>query len=60
MRQKWHVRRGFVKIHITCDRKTHRITSVEVTDEHKADTKEFEVSGRDGTQEKGEGRVWWF
>jgi hypothetical protein len=32
MRQKWGVRRGFVKMHVTCDRKTHRITSVEITD----------------------------
>jgi hypothetical protein len=43
MRQKHQVRRGFVKLHITCDRTKHRITSVQVTDEHTHDTKkEFE------------------
>jgi hypothetical protein len=42
IRQKYHVRRGFVKLHITCDRIKHRITSVKVTDEHTHDTKEFE------------------
>lgn len=42
IRQKYHVRRGFVKLHITCDREKHRITSVKVTDEHVHDTKEFE------------------
>ncbi len=42
MRQKYHVRRGFIKLHITCDREKHRITSVQVTDEHAHDTKEFE------------------
>ncbi len=41
MRQKWKVRRGFVKIHLTCDKKTHRITSAMITDEYAADSKEF-------------------
>ncbi len=39
MRQKWAVRRGWVKLHITCDISNHLITNVEVTDE--ADGKEF-------------------
>ena len=41
IRQKWAVRRGWVKLHITCDISNHLITSVEVTDEHEADGKEF-------------------
>lgn len=43
IRQKYQVRRGFVKLHITCDREKHRITSVRVTDEHTHDTREFET-----------------
>lgn len=41
MRQKWKVRRGFVKIHLTCDLKTHAITSVQITDEHVHDSTQF-------------------
>jgi len=41
MRQKWAVRRGWVKPHITCDISNHLITSVQVTDEHDSDGKEF-------------------
>lgn len=43
LERKHHdVRRGFVKLHITCDKTKHRITSVQITDEHTHDTKEFE------------------
>lgn len=42
IRQKYQVRRGFVKLHITCDKEEHRITSVRVTDEHVHDSREFE------------------
>ncbi len=41
MRLKWAVRRGWVKLHITCDISNHLITSVQVTDEHDSDGKEF-------------------
>jgi hypothetical protein len=41
IRQKWAVRRGWVKLHITCDISNHLITSVQVTDEHESDGKEF-------------------
>ena len=41
MRQKWAVRRGWVKLHIACDIDNHLITSVQVTDEHDSDGKEF-------------------
>ncbi|MDG7037610.1 MAG: IS5 family transposase [Nitrososphaerota archaeon] len=41
IRQKWAVRRGWVKLHITCDIPNHLITSVQVTDEHDSDGKEF-------------------
>lgn len=43
MRQKWKVRRGFIKIHLTCDCKTHSITSVQVTDEHVHDSMQFKT-----------------
>ncbi|MEM0123289.1 MAG: hypothetical protein QW478_04580 [Candidatus Micrarchaeaceae archaeon] len=32
---------GWVKLHISCDIANHLITSVEVTDAHTADGKEF-------------------
>ncbi|MEM3214453.1 MAG: transposase [Conexivisphaerales archaeon] len=35
------MRRGWVKLHISCDIANHLITGVEVTDEHTADGKEF-------------------
>jgi hypothetical protein len=42
MKQKYQVRRGFVKLNITCDRaEKHTITSSKVTDERIHDTKEF-------------------
>ena len=41
MRQKGAVRRGWVKLHITCDISNHLITSVQITDEHEADGKVF-------------------
>lgn len=43
MRQKWKVRRGFVKIHLTCDLKTHAITSVQITDEHVHDSTQLKT-----------------
>ena len=39
------VRRGWVKLHISCDIANHLITGVEVTDEHTADGKEFSKLG---------------
>ena len=42
IRQKWIIeRRGWVKLHISCDIANHLITGVEVTDEHTADGREF-------------------
>jgi len=41
IRQKWAVMKGWVKLHITCDITNHIIISVQVTDEHEADGKEF-------------------
>ena len=41
IRQKRVVRRGWVKLHITCDIDNHLIISVQVTDEHDSDGKEF-------------------
>ncbi len=35
------MRRGWIKLHITCDISNHMITSVQIIDEHEADGKEF-------------------
>ena len=52
VRQKWAVRRGWVKLHISCDIVNHLITSVEVTDEHTADGREFSKLGAMGKADK--------
>jgi len=41
MRQKWAVRRGWIKLHITCDVANHVITSVKITNENESDGKQF-------------------
>ena len=41
MRQKWHKRRGFLKIHVAVDVKSKQITGLEITDEHSHDSKHF-------------------
>ncbi len=52
MRQKWAVRRGWIKLHITCDVANHVITSVKVTTEHEADGKQFNDLVNDATLER--------
>jgi len=37
MRQKWHMRRGFLKIHVGADVKTKKIVSLKITDDHSHD-----------------------
>ena len=39
MRHKWHVRKGYLKIHIAVDIKKKRILSLEVTSEEVHDGK---------------------
>ena len=39
MRQKWHMRRGFLKIHIGADVKTKKIVSLHITDDSSHDAK---------------------
>ena len=39
MRQNWHKRRGFLKIHVTVDVKSKQITSLEITNENSHDSK---------------------
>ena len=39
MRQKWHMRRGFLKIHVGADVKTKKIVSLEITDDHSHDAR---------------------
>lgn len=41
IRQKWHVRRGFIKMHIAVDIKTKEIVAIEVTKEHVHDGKKL-------------------
>ena len=37
MRQKWHLRRGFLKIHVGADVKTKKISSLKITDDSSHD-----------------------
>ena len=37
MRQKWHMRRGFLKIHVGADVNTKKIVSLKITDDHSHD-----------------------
>src|SRR4051794_7590989 len=39
MREKWNVRKGYLKIHIAVNVKTKEILSIKVTDEHAHDSK---------------------
>ena len=39
MRDKWGIRKGYLKIHIAVDVKTKKILSIKVTDEHTHDSK---------------------
>ena len=41
MRQKWKVRRGWIKVHIAVDDKNKQVVGIEATDESISDTKEF-------------------
>jgi len=41
MRQEWAVKRGWIKVHISCDISNHTITSVEATDQYTSDGSEF-------------------
>ena len=41
IRKKWHIRRGFIKMHIAVDVKTKKIVSIEVTKEHVHDGKKL-------------------
>jgi hypothetical protein len=41
MREKWKVRRGWIKVHIVVDVDTHELVALEVTDERTGDSKEL-------------------
>ena len=43
MREKWKVRRGWIKVHAMIDVETNQILSLEVTDEATQDDQVFEV-----------------
>ena len=42
MGQKWKVRRGWIKVHISVDDQNKQVVGIEATDESISDTKEFE------------------
>jgi hypothetical protein len=42
MRQKWKVRRGWVKVHVSADVETRQILGVEITSEEVGDSRMFE------------------
>ncbi len=52
LRQKWAVKRGWIKLHIAVDVKTKKIISLEVTDESVGDSREFKPLVDDAS-EKG-------
>lgn len=41
MREKWKVRRGWIKVHIAVDEKEKQVVALEVTDEKVSDSKKF-------------------
>jgi len=41
MRQKWKVRRGWIKVHISVGDQNKQVVGIEATDESVSDTKEF-------------------
>ena len=41
MRQKWKVRRGWIKVHIAVDDQNKQVVGIEATDESISDTKKF-------------------
>lgn len=41
MRQKWKVRRGWIKVHLSVDDQNKQVVGIEVTDESISDTNEF-------------------
>ena len=45
MRHKWHVRKGYLKIHVSVDIKKKRILSLEVTNEEVHDGKMLKKEG---------------
>ena len=49
IRQKWKVRRGFIKVHIAVDTRTKQIVAMEVTKEDVSDGKMFEPLVEDST-----------
>ncbi len=50
LRQKWAVKRGWIKLHIAVDVKTKKIISLEVTDESVGDSREFKPLVDDASQ----------
>jgi len=50
MRQKWAVRRGWIKLHIAVDVRTKKIISLEVTDESVGDSREFKPLVNDASK----------
>jgi hypothetical protein len=53
IRKKWHVRRGFIKMHIAVDVNTKEIVSIEVTKEHVHDGKKLEKLVNEASRRKG-------
>lgn len=41
MRDKWKVRRGWIKVHIAVDVRTHKLTALRITDERTGDSQEL-------------------
>jgi hypothetical protein len=57
MREKWKVRRGWIKVHIAVDEKGKQVVALEVTDEKVSDSKKFKPLAEQATRNtKEQGR----
>ena len=54
MRHKWHVRKGYLKIHVAVDIKKKRILSLEVTSEEVHDGKILKKLVDDASENKSQ------
>lgn len=57
MRHKWHVRRGYLKIHVAVDIRKKKVVSMEVTSEEVHDSKVFKKLVKDASENNGVRRV---
>jgi hypothetical protein len=57
MREKWKVRRGWIKVHVMIDVETNEILGLEITDERTSDEETFTPLLNQATERCGEGNI---